>query len=113
MVNREAWSTSFWRRGSLRSRRLIAWRAELRPDDFDPVVDVHYACGFHHCLLSKLQQVKLRQASGQSYLTVFDDNIQPKKLVITGLLKAAANRSFQFTVRRRGFASEVWSRCGF
>jgi len=113
MVNQEALSTSCWRRGLLRSRQLIAWRAELRPDDFDPVVDVQDALSFHHGLLSQLQQVELRQAATQFYLAIFDDNIQTTKLVIAGLLQAAANRSFQFTVRRRRCACKMWSRCGF
>ena len=85
----------------------------LRTDDFNPVADVQHTFSFHHGLLGKLQQIELRQAAAQLYLTVFNDDIQSSQLVITGLLKAAANRSFQFTVRRRGFASKVWSRRRF
>jgi hypothetical protein len=113
MVNQEVWSTSCWGRGLLQSKRLIVWRADLRPDDFDPVVDVQYALSFHHGLLCQLQKVELRQATRQVNLPIFDDDVQTSKLVITGLLQAAANRSFQFTIRRRRFASKVWSRCGF
>ena len=85
----------------------------LAADDLDSVVEIQNALGLHHGLLGELQKIKLRQTSAQSNLTIFDDNIQTAKLVIAGLLQTAANRSFQFAVRRRSGAGKVWSRCGF